>query len=136
MKTRIFAIVFLAAVFIDAAGAQAPGRTQWIGVWESKLDGQTGAVLTLGDDTGRPGGTLVLNMIMNDGGRPHVACSEPHVLINPRMEGNALFFSVKRDKGPEARSNFTVTLAPGGRVRMHCTNCGKNAPIADMERVW
>ena len=110
MKTGILAISLPAAVFVCAAEAQQAGRSQWTGVWESTLDGQTGEVLTLGGDTGQLGGTLVLNMIVKDGGRPRVLVSEPHVLIDPRVERNTLSFSVKRDPWPASAANFAVTL--------------------------
>jgi hypothetical protein len=136
MKTRVFAVACLTGAFVCAAAAQPASHPQWVGVWESKLDGQPGATLTLAQDTGELGGTLVLNIIMKDGAPSRVAASEPHVLVNPRVDGNTLFFGVRKIDGSGALLNFTVALTPEGKARIHCVNCGNDAPIVDMERQW
>jgi hypothetical protein len=136
MKSRIFTIASLVSALAFSAAAQTTGHPQWDGVWQSQLDGQTGAILTLAEDAGALGGTLVLNMVVKDGGPSRVAFSEPHVLVNPRVEGNTLSFDVRRAKAPAVLANFTVTLTPEGKARIHCTNCGSDAPTVDMERSW
>lgn len=137
MKRGIIAVVCLASALSCAALAESAANTRRVGVWESKLDGQPGATLTLAQDTGQLGGTIVLNIIQkDDGGQPHVAASEPHVLVNPRVDGDTLSFGVRKIDGSGELLNFTVALTPEGKARIHCINCGAEAPTVDMERVW
>jgi hypothetical protein len=82
-------------------------------------------------------GTLVLNIIKKeDGGQPHVAAVEPHTLVNPRVDGNTLSFSVRKLDPLTDLLNFTVVLTPERKARIHCINCGKDAPTVDMDRAW
>jgi hypothetical protein len=133
MRRRILVASFLAAVLACAAAAKASGNPHWIGVWQSKLDGQPGAILTLAQDTGELGGTLVLNRVERDAdGQAYVAASEPHTLVNPRIAGDTLTFAVRKPLGPGGFFNFTVALTPEGTARIHCTNCGQDAPVVDL----
>jgi hypothetical protein len=137
MKRRILAASFLAAVLACAAAAESAGIAQWIGVWQGKLDGQPGATLTLAQDTGDLGGTLVLNIVeKQNGGQAYVAASEPHTLVNPRLDGNTLTFAVRRLGSSGGLMSFTVVLTPEGKARIHCTSCGNDAPVVDLERSW
>jgi hypothetical protein len=99
----------------------------WVGVWHGELDGQPSVALTLANDTGDLGGTLVLNIISRDGGSAHVIASEPHTLIHPHVDGEELAFSVKRPDGELMK--FAVALNPEGMTTIHCLNCGANAPV-------
>jgi hypothetical protein len=137
MKRKIVGMVCLTMALAYAALAQTAGDAQWDGVWEGKLDGQPSVTLTLAHDTGQLSGTLVLNIIRKeDGGQPHVAATEPHVLVDPHLEGNALSFGVRKINGSGNLLRFMVALTPEGRARIHCTNCGKDAPFVDMERAF
>ena len=137
MKTRITGIVFLAGALTCSALSESATSAQWTGVWQGTLDGQPSVTLTLARDTGELSGTLVLNIIKKeDGGQPHVAAVEPHVLVNPRVEGDTLSFGVRKIDGSSDLLNFTVALTPEGKARIHCTNCGKGAPTVDMDRAW
>jgi len=137
MKRMFAGMVCLAGALGCAALAESTPGSAWVGVWESKLDGQPGATLTLAQDTGELTGTLVLNIIKKEkGGVPHIVASEPHVLVNPQLDGDRLNFSVKKIAGSSDLLNFTVALTPEGKARIHCTNCGKDAPTVDMERAW
>ena len=137
MKRRIFTLAFLAGALACGAGAQSAADAQWIGVWEGKLDGQPRVTLTLAKDTGELGGTLVLNMIRKDkDGQAHVAASEPHVLLYPRLNQNTLAFEVKKIDGAGEMRDFTVVLTAEGKARIHCMNCGADAPVVDIERQW
>jgi hypothetical protein len=138
MKRKFFTLVTLALTLACAAPAvlsQSAGKAnaaQWVGVWQSKLDGQPGATLTLARDTGVLDGTLVLDVVLKDNdGEPHVAASEPHTLVNPQFNGNTLTFSVKQLRNSDNLLNFTALLTPEGKLRIHCTNCG-NAPVVDL----
>jgi hypothetical protein len=116
-----------------AATAQDSNR-QWLGVWQSKLDGQTGAIVTLADDTGRLGGTIVLNMINSEGGRTRVIGSETHSLLSPRLGDNTLTFEVKQSRA-NTMMNFTMVLKPEGTATIHCTNCN-GAPVVELTKEW
>ncbi len=76
MKHRtLLAAACLAAGICRPMGAQ-DGNKAWLGVWQSTLDGQTGAIVTLTNDTGQLGGTIVLNMIKSEHGQARVIESE------------------------------------------------------------
>jgi len=137
MKRRIFALACLTSALVCGARAQSAPDAQWIGVWEGKLDGQPGVTLTLANDTGELGGTLVLNLIKKEEGEQvHVAASEAHVLLRPQLNGNTLLFQVRKIDGSGDLRDFRVTLTPEGKARIHCTNCGADAPQVDMDRLW
>lgn len=136
MNARIFSVTTLAAVLIASATAQPTNPSQWVGVWQSTLDGQPGATLTLADDTGQLGGTLVLNVILKDDGQPRIAASEPHLLLNLNRNGSNLSFDVKKIDGSAGLLHFALTLTSGGMARIHCMNCGAGAPTVEMDRLW
>ena len=87
-------ILFLLAVFAGGANAQSLRQAEWLGVWHGVLDGQPSVVLTLADDTGALGGTVVLNIIEKQDGAAHVVATEPHTLMNPLVEGDVLAESI------------------------------------------
>lgn len=95
-----------------------------MGVWEGQLDGQPSVILTLAEDTGALEGTLVLNGVSRDGGQPHIAVRESHVLVHPLLEGPTLSFRVKRLDSSSPLMDLTVTLKAGGNATIHCLNCG------------
>jgi hypothetical protein len=135
MKCRFLAAALLFAALACAAAAESTGNAQWIGVWQGTLDGQPSVTLTLARDTGQLDGTLVLNVVKKEkGGKPYVAATEPHVLVNPRFDGGTLSFAVRKPDAAGDLLNFTVALTPEGKARIHCTNCGKDAPVVDMDR--
>jgi hypothetical protein len=116
-----------------ALSAQPNIHSAWNGVWRGELDGHPGVILTLGDDAGELGGTVVLNMVSRENGKPRVIGSDIHVLVNPRITGNTLSFPVKRTKdGRELQ--MAVTLAGDGKANMKCLNCGSDAPTAGSVR--
>jgi hypothetical protein len=116
-----------------AVSAQSNHNTAWNGVWHGELDGQPGVILTLADDTGELGGTVVLNMVSRESGEPRVIGSEIHVLVNTRVSGNALSFQFKRTR--DARElQMAVTLEGDRKANIRCLNCGADAPTAELER--
>jgi len=128
-------ILLTGCILIASAGllqAETIGTADWVGVWHGGLDGQPGVALTLAKDTGELGGTLVLNMVSRDGGLAHVIASEPHVLIHPRVDGNALSFAVKWRSGE--LMNFVVARSPDGTATIHCLGCGANAPVGEITK--
>jgi hypothetical protein len=132
MKMRVLA--FLCAAFMLAAASQSqPANcTDWLGIWQGELDGQPSVVLTLADDTGQLGGTVVLNIIKNEDGQPHIVALEPHVLMNPRVDGDALAFQFRKLDG--GLLDFTIKRISADKATIHCLNCGPDAPTVDLAR--
>ncbi len=89
-------------------------------------------VLTLADDTGDLGGTVVLNIIQKENGQPHAVAMEPHLLLNPHVDGDVLTFQFRKPQG--GILDFTVKLHAAGKAVIHCTNCGADAPAVDLAR--
>jgi hypothetical protein len=129
MKHRFF---FLAPLLATVAFAQSSGDAAWIGVWQGTLDGQPSVTLTLAKDTGELDGTIVLNIISREGGQPHVVAMEPHVLLHPHLVSDNLSFQLKRLNPTSDPMNFTVALTLDGKARIHCLNCGPDAPTVDL----
>jgi hypothetical protein len=139
MRGRILAAAFLISSLVcglSAESAQPATRpAQWAGVWQGELDGLPSVTLTLANDTGQLGGTLVLNIIEKEDGGARIKAREPHVLVHPQLDGNTLSFGVRKIDGSSDLLNFTVALTPEGKARIHCTNCGADAPVVDMSRI-
>jgi len=127
----VFALIAI-AMSAAAAGQTAPGSNAWIGVWHAELDGRPGTTLTLADDTGELGGTLVMYMVSREGGQPHVVATDPHVLVAPRLDGDTLTFSVKRMHRTDQPAQFSVVLTASGTAKIHCLNCGADAPVVEL----
>jgi hypothetical protein len=130
----IWGAVCLMAGMGATARAQ-DGNTQWLGVWQSQLDGQTGAIVTLADDTGQLGGTIVLNMIRSEAGPARVIASETHFLLSPRLNDQTLTFEVKPSRAPHTTMDFTMVLKPNGTATIHCTSCN-GAPVVELTKEW
>lgn len=134
MKRRVFVTGSFAIVLALACAAEAVGNARWVGVWQGELDGQPGVTLTLADDAGELGGTIVLNMVSRQGGQPHVIWSEPHVLVHPRVDGDVLAFHVKRTRDGRDLESI-ATLEPDQTLRLRCTNCGTDSPSTELVKV-
>ncbi|HLY40163.1 MAG TPA: hypothetical protein VKR52_03075 [Terracidiphilus sp.] len=126
MRSAVFALACAMA-----AGNVASHDAPWIGVWRAFLDGQPSATLTLANDAGTIGGTLVLDIVVNHDGKTRVTADEVHVLVGARMDGNTLRFGVRRRDGKAM--TFTVVLGDDGNVKLHCVSCG-NAPVVEMTK--
>lgn len=134
MNIRTGGIVCAGMIVLCAAAAQSNSDPGWVGVWQGELDDQPSVILTLAEDTGTLDGTLVLNGISRDGGQPHIAVREPHVLVHPRLEGRTLLFQLKRIDASSPMMNFTVTLTAHDKATIHCLNCGEDAPVVEMTK--
>jgi len=136
MKKRIAALAFAAAALCMQVAAQAPANEAWVGIWHADSDGLHTSTLTLADDTGALGGTIVLDMLSRAGGQTHVIASDPHVLMQPRVDGRSLSFDVrvKRRDGSVVTESFIATLTAPGKVDIHCVNCGAEAPVVELTR--
>ena len=125
----------LASLASAQSASRAPASAQWRGVWQGTLDGQPGVTLTLAsaDDTGELAGTVVFNLILRDGGAPHVAGSMVHLVTHPHLEGRSLTFQIKRPS--DARQlEMTVTLIDDNKASIHCQGCGADSPISELTR--
>ena len=104
----------------------------WAGVWQGELDGHPSVVLTLADDTGVLGGTVVLNIIQKENGQAREVAKEPHVLMKPSVDGETLAFQCRKLGG--GFLDFTVRLTGADEANIHCSNCGAEAPTVDLVR--
>lgn len=135
MNIRITGIVCVFfGLLCSATARQNQNDSAWVGVWQAELDGQPSAILTLAKDTGTLQGTLVLNGISRANGTPHIAVHETHVLLHPKLSGTTLSFSVKRLRGSDPMMNFTVEQKSTSTAKMHCLNCGSDAPVVEITR--
>jgi hypothetical protein len=116
------------------AVAQSDNPSNWVGVWQGELDRQPSVVLTLAQDNGNLEGTLVLNIISRGGGTPHIIAHEPHALVHPHLEGATLSFRLKRIDGSSTPMDFTAELIANKHARIHCHNCGEDAPVVEMTK--
>jgi len=121
-------------IAVTNMATQTSSPSNWVGVWQGELDGIPSVVLTLGEDGGTLQGTIVLNGINHDGGTPHIAVREAHVLLLPSVRGTTLSFEVKRVQGSSAKMDFTVEQTSNASANLHCLNCGNDAPIVEMTK--
>jgi hypothetical protein len=136
MKPGEFLLLAAAMLLACAATAQAPANAAWNGVWQGELDGQPSVTLTLADDAGALGGTVVFNMIERQTQGPsRVASIQPHLLLDPETSGNTLSFQIERPDRSQAPLKFAVTLDGNDKARIHCLNCGPDAPAAELVRM-
>jgi hypothetical protein len=138
IKSKTLGILF-ASLLVPAVCAAWPASSEvndpWIGVWQGTLDGQPSVTLTIANDTGAIGGTLVLDLIKRDGDHSSIAASEPHVLVAPQLDNGTLSFEVRRARSTTF-CRFTVTLLPSGNAQIRCLDCGPNpAPAVEMKRL-
>ena len=134
MKLRWLTGAVCLTTFCAAGWAQG-SQKPWLGVWQSKLDGQTAAMVTLADDGGRLGGTVVLNIVRSEGGETRVVGSEPLLLLHPRLNQRTLTYELKSPRPPYNVMDFTMELKPDGTATIHCTNCN-GAPVVELTREW
>ncbi len=134
MRNRWIALLLSSFLFPVLCGAQDQEKA-WLGVWQSKLDGQTAAVVTLADDAGQPGGTVVLNIVRNEGSEARIVGSEPLLLMHPRLNQRTLTFELKSPRPPDNMMDFTMVLKPDGTATIHCTNC-MDAPVVELTKEW
>ena len=134
MNIRIGGIVCVGMIVLCCAAAQSNSNSGWVGVWQGELDGQPSVILTLAEDTGTLAGTLVVNIINRQDGRARVVAGEPHVLVRPSLKGRTLSFQLKRLDAASPMMDFTVTLTAQDTAKIHCRNCGEDAPVVQMTK--
>ena len=127
----------LCALFVSTAllaATQSSGPSDWVGVWQGELDGQPSVTLTLAQDNGTLDGTLVLNIIARDADQPRIVAHEPHTLMQPRVAGVTLSFQLKRIDGSSDPMRFHVEMTSHESAKIHCLNCGGDAPTVEITK--
>ena len=135
MNRRSMEIVLIALLLCGVANTQT-ASDDWVGIWHANVGSLPTGTLTLATDTGSLGGTLVLDIISREEGEPQVIASEPHVLLNLSVSDRTLAFQVKmrlRDGGSVVAS-FEVKRTATDKATIHCTDCGRDAPVVELER--
>ena len=133
MKRR-WMLMAIVAMAVSATAIAQTTSGDWVGIWHASVGGQPTGTLTLATDTGALGGTVVLDMVSDEGGQPHVIASEPHVLLNAAVAGSTLSFQVKmhRPDGATIVASFEVKRTAADKATIHCTTCGADAPVVEM----
>jgi hypothetical protein len=103
-----------------------------LGVWRGTLDGLPGVTLTLADDTGEIGGTVVFYAINGEPRR--IALIEPHILLHPKLEGNTLSFQMKLGGDRTGLARVEVVFDTDTKARLRCLDCGLDSPSAELVR--
>lgn len=124
IATALSCAVLVAAHALHAQSGKA------LGIWRATLDGIPSTILTLADDSGEIGGTLVLYGIDHD--TRSVAVTQVHTLLHSKLEGHTLTFQVRRPDA--AMMTFTVDFTSATEAKLHCLNCGPNAPVAELTK--
>jgi hypothetical protein len=136
MNCKMLILSLIPLAISVSAGTQTSANAGWVGIWHADSDGLPTGTLTLAAGSGSLGGTVVLDMLSREGGTTHVIASEPHRLLDPRVDGNVLEFQVKLEKPDKsiALANFTVRRIATDKATIHCTSCGPDAPVVDLFR--
>lgn len=137
MKLGIGVLTLIAfASCASAIGQTVPQNDVWVGTWHAHTFGLPTGTMTLAADSGTLGGTLVLDIIRQQGGHPQVVEQEPHVLVHPQVDGNKLTFDVRMERrdGSVKVASFTVLIESGDKASLHCVNCGPEAPVVEMAK--
>ena len=129
MKKLVLAsLAFLTALPL---AAQSP-KLSPLGVWQGTLDGVPGVTLTLANDSGEIGGTVVFNAINGDAHK--IVFIEPHTLLHPKLEGNTLTFQIKFGGDRTSLARVTVTFNADNKAQLHCLDCGPDSPTTELIR--
>jgi len=113
--------------------AQSPApRTDLRGVWQGTLDGMPGVTLTLANDTGQIGGTVVFYGV--NGKEHRIVVVQPHVLLHPNLEGQTLSFQIQFSGDRQGLARVEVVFTDTNKARLHCLDCGADSPIAELTR--
>jgi len=80
-------------------------------------------------------GTPVLNIINRDSRSPRIVAHEAHVLLQMRSQGDSITFQVKRIDRSAEPMEFTVERTAADAAKIHCLNCGDDAPTVEMTKL-
>jgi hypothetical protein len=98
----------------QAGQKTAASNARWVGVWESRTKDLPGLTLTLGDDSGDVGGTIV-NNVMREG---VIVWHMAHILLHPHVDGNTLSFQVNDDRNPKELLDISMQLTGGNGAEL------------------
>jgi hypothetical protein len=128
MKTFILIALSL-AVYCPLWGQAPPS---WIGVWNSTHDEPPGVTMTLADDQGELGGTIVFNFISGPSPDSHSGGTDTHMVKHPRLQGGSLSFQVTR--GDRKSMQLVGRLVDDERLELRCVNCGDGGKVTTLVR--
>ncbi len=135
MKRTSFVLAVLVAAVLHASAGETKANSPWVGVWQGELDGLPGVTVTLGDDAGELGGTVVFNVIMKEkNGAPHIGGHDAHVLTHTNLHGDNLTFEVIR-RGDGRDLHFTIQKTNDDNANLHCDDCGEGIATTEMVRI-
>lgn len=118
-------LIFVAASLVAQSTKAAP-----LGVWRGTLDGLPGVTLTLADDSGELGGTVVFYAI--DGESRRVFSIEPHILLHPKLEGSTLSFQMKLGGDRTGLARVRVVFNTDTKAQIRCLDCGSDSPTTEL----
>ena len=118
-------LIFVAAPLVAQSTKAAP-----LGVWRGTLEGLPGVTLTLADDSGEIGGTVVFYAINGEPRR--VFSIEPHLLLHPKLEGNTLSFQMKLGGDRTGLATVRVVFNSDTKAEIRCLDCGPDSPTAEL----
>ena len=97
-----------------------------VGVWQGELEGVPGVVLTLSDDVGSPGGTIVFTVLGPDSTKEHpsVAGHQVRAIMHSEVNGDTLLFQLKGIGNPNNLMEMTFTLTSASTGKLGCAKCG------------
>jgi hypothetical protein len=107
-------------------------KTIPLGVWRGSLDGLPGVTLTLADDSGEIGGTVVFYGINGESRR--IVVIEPHILLHPKFEGNILSFQVKFGGDRTGLATVKVVFNTDTKAQIRCLDCGSDSPTTELTK--
>jgi hypothetical protein len=128
--SKLFAAAVVCASSCLGFG-QAPAQPSWIGVWNGTLDGVPGVTLTLADNHGQLGGTVVFNVVLKQP-EPHIGGSDALMVNQPQLEGDTLRFQVTRSHDGK-QLQMAVKKLDSEHVELRCLDCG-DGPVATLTK--
>ncbi len=134
MKKTSFVLAAIAVAALQFSFGEPAPRSPWVGVWQGELDGLPGVTITLGDDAGDIGGTVVFNVIMKENGAPHIGGRDAHVLTHIHIQGEDLAFEVLR-LGDNRQLHFKIHKTASNKAQLHCDDCGEGVSTTEMVRI-
>lgn len=129
MKKIVFTIAYLLSFATVPLMAQSTKAVP-LGVWQGTLDGLPGVTLTLADDTGEIGGSVVFYGV--DGEARRIVVIEPHTLLRPKFEGNTLLFQMKFDRARSGFATVKVVFTSDTKAQVKCLDCGPDSLTAEL----
>jgi hypothetical protein len=131
MKKLALAITYFLVLANVPLIAQS-AKPALLGVWRGTLDGLPGVTLTLANDTGEIGGTVVFYGI--NGEAHQIVLIQPHTLLNPRLEGDTLSFQIKLGGNRTGLARVTAVFGADNKAQLHCLDCGPDSPTTELIR--